>query len=157
MAKINARRKGAAGERELCDWLQQAFKLEIKPTRNLEQVRESDADVICNPFAFECKRVENLDLYKAWTQVVQAVSNKDAVSFGLEPVVAFRKNGGKWSFLIRGEHIGIEGSWIQLTEVAFKKWVPIFIAKSRSHDRQIQSNKFQLGINEAGRLEGFVV
>lgn len=138
MARINARAKGASGEREFCDWLFINFKLAVKPTRNIEQVRESDADIICSPFAFEVKRVEGLDLYSAWTQVIQAVNNKDARAFGLEPVVAYRENGKKWSFLIRGEHLGIEGSWIQLTEVAFKKWVPIFIA--RNNYERIQSS-----------------
>lgn len=147
MARINPRAKGASGEREFCDWLFINFKLAVKPKRNIEQVRGSDADVIYPPFAFEVKRVENLDLFDAWTQVINAVTNPNSFAFGLEPVVVFRQNGKRWEFLIRGEHIGIDGSYVRLTETAFKKWLPIFVSKWKiEHERRLQEQtRLELG------------
>lgn len=127
LARINSRAKGAAGEREFCAWLEKNFNLPEKPQRELGQARDSGADVVCYPFAFEVKRREKLDLLDWWAQVKRAVLNKNCSSFGLEPVVAFRQNKAKWEFLIAGEHIGIQGSWVRLTEVAFKKWVKSYL------------------------------
>lgn len=126
---INSRTKGASGEREFCDWLQKNFNLITKPTRELGQARDEGCDVILYPFAFEVKRRESLDLLSWWTQVKRAVNNQEGKCFGFEPVVAFRQNGFKWEFLIAGEHIGIEGGWIRLTELAFKKWVVNYLHK----------------------------
>ena len=70
---VNARSKGASGEREFCHWLTDNLGLEVIPERNLEQVRSGGAD-ICNvyPFIFEIKRVEVLDLKGWWIQVKEA-------------------------------------------------------------------------------------
>lgn len=127
MARINARKKGAAGERELCDWLAKNFELVSKPTRNLDQTREGGADVLCYPFAFEVKRVENLDVLSAWAQVKNAVGDKNGKAFNLEPVLAYRKNGEKWTFCIDAKHIGIDLGWVTLTEKAFIRWVKKFL------------------------------
>lgn len=126
---INSRAKGSSGEREMCSWLQKNFNLITKPERNLDQVRDSGADIICYPFAFEVKRCEKLDLLDWWSQVKRAVNDREGKAFGLEPVVAFRQNTMKWEFLIAGEHIGIDGSWCRLTEVAFIKWVNAYLKK----------------------------
>lgn len=121
--RINARAKGATGERELCDWLQNSFNLELKPKRNLEQVRNSGADIIYPPFAFEVKRVENLNVLNAWHQIKRAVSEPKSEAFGLIPVLAYRKNRQPWSFVISGEYLGLTGNYITLTELGFKNWV----------------------------------
>lgn len=127
MPKINSRAKGASGERELAEWLQHHFSLENKPQRNIEQVRVGGVDLIVDPFAFECKRVEKLDLLSWWSQVKRAVEDEKDLAFGLEPVVAFRQNKNNWEFLIDGSHVGIKGSFVRLTTVAFKKWVKSYI------------------------------
>lgn len=127
MAKINARAKGASGEREFCDWLHSTFQLDAKPTRNLDQVRDSGADVICEPFAFEVKRCEVLSHLDWWGQVQRAVNNKTGKAFGLEPVVVFRQNGKRWNFMIDSKYIGIPGGWIILTELVFTKWAKNFV------------------------------
>lgn len=129
MARINARSKGAAGERELAEWLFYAFKLKEKPQRNIEQVRSGGADLIVPPFAFECKRVENLNLINWWSQVTAAVK-EPGPAFGLEPVVAFRQNRQKWEFLISASHIGVDTGFIRLSEACFKKWVPVYIERN---------------------------
>lgn len=129
MAKINARAKGASGEREFCDWLQTTFKLDDKPTRNLDQVRDSGADVICHPFAFEVKRCEVLNHLDWWAQVNRAVNNKAGKAFGLEPVVAFRQNSKRWQFMISSKHLyyAQDSGWIILSELMFRKWALQFV------------------------------
>lgn len=123
MPKINARSKGARGEREFCEWLKDTFKLEELPKRDLSQSRDSGADVNFRPFAFEVKRRESLDLYDWWSQVVFATRNKDCESFGLIPIVAFRQNGAKWEFLISAEFIGLQNGYVRLDEFTFIRWV----------------------------------
>lgn len=140
MPKINARTKGASGEREFCDWLQDTFALDKKPTRNLDQVRDSGADVICNPFAFEVKRCEKLALLDWWGQVNRAVKNIDGKAFGLEPVVAFRQNGLRWQFMISSKHLAMpdDSGWIILSELMFKKWAMKFVLNHNIQQQQMK-------------------
>lgn len=138
MAKINSRTKGATGERELCDWLFENFQLSEKPTRNLDQVRDSGADVICNPFAFEVKRRETLDYISWWGQIKRAVENKNGKAFGLEPVVAFRQNGYKWQFMISARHLGILDGWIVLSERVFKIWALRFVENHKLNQQRLR-------------------
>jgi hypothetical protein len=120
LSRINGRRKGAAGEREFCDWLQNHLKLKEKPTRNLEQTRNGGADILgVKPFVFEVKRVEKLALRKWWIQVKKA-SEHDVTNI---PVVAFRQNGKPWSFLISAIYIGLDAGYMRLEEVEFKRWI----------------------------------
>lgn len=116
--KINARSKGASGEREACKWLFTHTEIQDLPERNLDQVRNGGSDIELPPFCFEVKRVENLDLLKAWIQCKTA-----AESNFLEPVVMFRKNRKPWSFLISARHIGCGMGYILLDERTFKFWV----------------------------------
>lgn len=118
MSRINSRAKGAAGEREFCNWLFKSFpEIVDKPQRNLEQVRSGGSDIIVPPFCFEVKRVENLDLQLAWKQCKKAARDLD-----LEPVVAHRRNRHPWSFLVSASHIGCDVGYIQLTESVFISW-----------------------------------
>lgn len=139
MTRINSRTKGATGERELCDWLQKTFNLEEKPTRNLDQVRDSGCDVICQPFAFEVKRCEKLDCLAWWGQIKRAVENKNGKAFGLEPVVVFRQNGNKWQFMISAKYIGVDNGWIILSELVFKKWALDFVERYK-HEQKLRLN-----------------
>ena len=135
MTRINSRAKGASGEREFCQWLKESLILSFLPERNLEQVRSGGSDVInVEPFFFEVKRVENLDLFKAWSQVVNSArSNAQRKGTarngtliyetgGVLPVVAFRQNKADWEFLITAEVIGVESGYVRLTELCFKRW-----------------------------------
>lgn len=119
MAKINSRAKGANGEREFCKWLAKNFNVEL-PERNLEQVRHGGADIIdIEPFFFEVKRVENIDLYSWWNQVRLSVKSSP---FEKIPVVAFRQNRSPWEFLISAECIGSKRGFVRLQENVFIKW-----------------------------------
>ncbi len=127
MGKINARAKGAAGERELAKWLHRNFRLDVIPTRNLEQVRSGGSDIIdFYPFFFECKRVESLDLQSWWNQVLFTVRKceyQDPI-----PVVAFRQNRKPWEFLVSATHIGLNKGFIRLREKEFVGFGEIAIA-----------------------------
>lgn len=119
MPKINARSKGAAGEREFCVWLKNELKLDFLPTRNLEQVREGGADIMTvPPFAFEVKRCQGLAFRDWWRQVSIACVDTDRV-----PVVAYRQNGKKWKFLLSAKLIGLPVGFIQLEEIEGRKWL----------------------------------
>jgi hypothetical protein len=86
---INSRQKGAAGERELSHLLQKYGY----DTRRGQQYCGSngDADVVGLPnIHIECKRVENLNLYKAMEQA------KSDAKDGEIPTVMHRKNRHKW-------------------------------------------------------------
>jgi len=121
---VNARSKGARGEREFCNWLKDALDLSFLPTRNLEQVRSGGADVLdIPPFIFEVKRVEKPNKRKWWLQVKAACQSGDV------PVVAYRKNRQPWRFLISAAVIGLEHGFIQLEEMEFKQWIKQFIGK----------------------------
>ena len=118
MRRINARSKGASGERELARWLKDNLRLNDLPQRNLEQVRSGGSDIIdVYPFFFECKRVENLDLLSWWIQVKHETKKSGAI-----PVVAFRQNHKTWEFLISAEYIGIELGFLRLDDRLFIKW-----------------------------------
>lgn len=134
MARINARTKGASGEREFCDYLHTTFALEEKPCRDLEQSRSGGADVICPPFAFEVKRRETLDLSGWWLQISQAVKNKNCSAFGLVPVVAYRQNRKPWEFLIGMEHL-IPGSsgFVHVSKTNFERWVKFYLSRIEVH------------------------
>jgi len=114
---LNARNKGASGERELARWLHTNMKLDKLPERNLEQVRHGGSDLLVYPFFFECKRVECLDLRSWWIQVKTEAEKEDAI-----PVVAFRQNRKQWEFLISASHIGLDKSFVRLNHDVFLLW-----------------------------------
>lgn len=137
---INARTKGATGERQFCKWLEKNFELDFLPQRNLEQVRSGGHDVYVDPFIFEVKRVEKLQLQSWWLQIIKA-SEKIEHSI---PVVAFRQNGNKWSFLISAQIIGVKGGFIQLTEKTFIYWAKQHLVADPGQDTLplVNVNKF---------------
>jgi len=115
---LNARTKGASGEREFCRWLEQNFNLPVDAERNLEQVRKGGADILVPPFSFEIKRHETLSLLSWWIQAKSA-----AEKVGLTPIVAFRQNRKPWEFLISARNIGCQKGFIRLNEKVFKDWM----------------------------------
>lgn len=114
---LNALAKGKSGEREFCKWLEANFTLPVQAQRNLEQWRTGGTDVIVEPFAFEVKRRESLDLLSWWIQ-----SKSAADKLNLEPIVAFRQNRKPWEFLISAKHIGCGMGFVRLDERTFKIW-----------------------------------
>lgn len=95
---MNSREKGARGERELAARLR---FLGIDARRGQQYSgANGDADVIGLPgIHIECKRVERLNLEKAFDQ-----SKRDAARIGDIPTVMHRKNGGEWLVTMSLEH-----------------------------------------------------
>jgi hypothetical protein len=119
---VNARAKGASGEREFCKWISDSLDLEHTPTRNLEQVRSGGADILgVDPFVFEIKRVERVNRKKWWLQV------KAAAEPGSIPVVAYRQNRKPWEFLIPASCIGLTYGYIVLEEKEFTAWARLVL------------------------------
>lgn len=95
---MNSKDKGARGERELAARLR---FLGIDARRGQQYSgANGDADVIGLPgIHIECKRVERLNLEKAYDQ-----SKRDAARVGDIPTVMHRKNGGEWLVTMSLEH-----------------------------------------------------
>ena len=95
---MNSKDKGARGERELAARLR---FLGIDARRGQQYSgANGDADVIGLPgIHIECKRVERLNLEKAYDQ-----SKRDAARVGDIPTVMHRKNGGEWLVTLSLEH-----------------------------------------------------
>jgi len=113
MAGKSSRNKGLGGERELVNILKDQLGdvvQEIK--RNLNQTRDAGADIIIQNYVIEVKRQENISIMKWFKQA------EDSCSAGQIPIVAFRKNGGKW-----------------LVALALEDWIP--------HMRELLSQKSQ--------------
>ena len=88
--KINSRQKGKVGERELARFLRDAG---FKECRRGEQYcgANGDADVVGLPgIHIECKRVEKLNLQKAYQQACNDAKEDET------PAVFHRKNGEEW-------------------------------------------------------------
>ncbi len=116
---INARAKGAAGEREFCQWLEKNLGLGYRPERNLEQVRNGGYDVKVGDFVFEVKRCQVISEKNWWVQVKTACEEIN----GAIPIVAYRQNRKKWNFLISAQNIGLDLGYIRLTEPIFLEWI----------------------------------
>jgi len=87
-----SRRKGATGERELIgllrDWLGDLPGL----CRNLDQVRDGGCDIRLPGYAVEVNRAERF--LSRWLEQAETQSDGDV------PVVAWRRNGGRWRCLV---------------------------------------------------------
>lgn len=90
MGKINSRRKGAEGERELAEFLRERG-VDARRGQQFSGGTESPDVVHDIPgLHIECKRVESLELYKALEQ-----AGRDA-GFDKAPVVFHRRNKKPW-------------------------------------------------------------
>lgn len=87
-----SRRKGAAGERELIGLLRDQLGDRPELRRNLDQCRDGGADCRVAGHAIEVKRAERF--LSAWLDQAEAQAGDDI------PVVAWRRNGGRWRFLV---------------------------------------------------------
>ena len=87
---INSKKKGAEGERELARILKTRYGFECRRSQQFCG-KNGDADIVGLPFIHcEVKRVEALNIDKAWEQ---AHSDRKA---GRIPAVFHRKNNKKW-------------------------------------------------------------
>jgi hypothetical protein len=120
---INARSKGAGGERELIGYLQATVDKivgvgTIKLERNLEQVRSGGVDVVGIPWlSAEIKRCEKLELNKWWTKLV-GLTTKEQV-----PVLFFRRNNEAWSVRVQIRIPMTDGRWVKsVATVSLEDW-----------------------------------
>lgn len=91
---MNSRQKGARGERELAELLR-AYGYDARRGQQYSGAN-GDADVTgIDGFHIECKRVEQLNIYKAMEQ-----SERDARE-GEIPIVCHRKDRKGWLVTIR--------------------------------------------------------
>lgn len=90
MAKVGARsrRKGSAGELEVCHLLRDTLGVDAR--RNLTQTREGGADIIVGPYNLEVKRRKSIAVYEWIEQAERSCEG------GQRPVVVFRADGKKW-------------------------------------------------------------
>lgn len=89
--RINSRAKGAAGERELANWLKERG-LDARRGQQFSGGTDSP-DVVCptlDGFHIECKRVEAGNLY---TWLAQAIKDAGATKI---PLVIHRRNKKDW-------------------------------------------------------------
>lgn len=112
--KINSRRKGAAGERELANKLKDCGY----EARRGQQFcgKNGDADVLGIPgIHIECKRVEKLNLEKAMNQSINDARE------GEIPTVFHRKNRMEWLVTLRMKDFMTLIKFIDLEEVEWQK------------------------------------
>lgn len=97
---LNAKTKGATGEREAAFLLQKwasEVGFTIDPERNLEQTRGGGFDLNGVPgLAVEVKRVEKANVDAWWRQCT-----RQAAAESLIPFLMWRQNRRKWAFRVR--------------------------------------------------------
>lgn len=101
---IDVRAKGQRGEREIVHLLQEIMdtahgnvgstKIPLI-SRNLEQTRDGGYDIGIYEYCVEVKRVEKPNLTAFWKQACKQAARVEGV-----PVLAWRLNGGSWTFKI---------------------------------------------------------
>lgn len=109
--KINSKRKGAEGERELSKKLREYGY----DTRRGQQYcgANGDADVVgLNGIHIECKRVQNLNLYNAMTHAKSDIKEPLPFQEANLPTVFHRKNNSEWLVTMTLD------DWIQL----YREW-----------------------------------
>lgn len=96
---MNSKRKGSAGERELCALLQQTGLAYRNDQRYVGGVDNPDIALQANgqTFHVECKRTEKLSLYEAYEQ-----AERDANGHAV-PVVMHRRSRKPWLCVMRLE------------------------------------------------------
>lgn len=112
--KINSRTKGKVGELELSKELNRLFGLDC---RRGQQFSGANGDADCVGFPglhIECKRVENLNIYKAIEQASSDATGV-AVSDNKIPVVFHRKNRKPWLVTVELDMLKCFVSQVYLT------------------------------------------
>lgn len=94
------RTKGAAGEREWCEYLRSHG---FDAQRLLGQARDGGGDVPCPPVLYEVKRYRHIAVRKFLDQAVKSVLSYHGGACDL-PVVAMREDGRTdWMILLRAD------------------------------------------------------
>lgn len=88
--RVNSRAKGAIGERELAALLRSLGCGDAKRGQQRSGLEQADVVDAGLGVHFECKRVEQLNVWRAFEQ-----AQRDAPA-GTVPVVAMRRNRGPW-------------------------------------------------------------
>lgn len=100
-------RKGKVGEREWCAWLREHLDAETISRGNQGVGGHADPDVRgLVGWWCEVKRVEKFSVWKALAKVLADVDMayaKAASNHRDKPMVAFRRNRGKWWVILRAE------------------------------------------------------
>jgi Holliday junction resolvase len=99
---LNSRTKGKVGERELRDKIREHGFDAFRGQQYCGLRGNGDVVSPELPVHWECKRVQNLNVYKAYEQAINDSSN----SINPYPVVAHRRNGDKrWLATIDLDHL----------------------------------------------------
>lgn len=94
---VNSKQKGKRGEREFAKWLRDNWDVEARRGQQFKGTSDSpDVVTSLKGIHFEVKRTQSLSIYKALEQAEQ-----DAGLF--HPIVAHRKNGKQWVFILNAE------------------------------------------------------
>jgi Holliday junction resolvase len=96
--KINSRRKGAEGERELANRLSELGRSARRTAQRQGNAEDGAADVLTDVpgLHLECKRVARIGVARYYDQAV-----RDAAKTGRTfPVVAMRENRGDWLIML---------------------------------------------------------
>ena len=105
---VNSRNKGAAGERELANYLKEKG---FPASRGQQHAGGSDSpDVRCDALSFlhpEVKRTERFRLYPALEQAINDAGE------GQTPVVIHRQNGKGWVAVLRLDDFLELFSWLK--------------------------------------------
>lgn len=93
---VSQRRKGAAGEREVCSLIAENWG--IRAERNLDQVRDGGCDIPVPPYRIEVKRRARIGgIYDWYAQAERSCAD------GGRPVVFFRADGKRWMVAMSAE------------------------------------------------------
>lgn len=126
---VNARNKGAAGEREFIGIIAPIVTNACKATgtagiilsRNFAQsaVGGCDMDSLAHlGFMFEVKRHETLSINTWWKQIQKAVHGRNCW-----PVLAYRQNRQPWTFVVDCGTLGIEAQGrVFMEQEVFAAW-----------------------------------
>ena len=89
---MNSRRKGANGEREVCEILNQELGWAVK--RNLSQSRDGGWDIEIAQFRIEVKRRKKLMVHEFMEQASKSAGEAT-------PVVLMRADGEEWLLMMK--------------------------------------------------------
>jgi Holliday junction resolvase len=89
---MNSRRKGAGGEREVCEILNQELGWAVK--RNLAQTRDGGYDIEIAQFRIEVKRRKKLMVHEFMEQASKSAGEAT-------PVVLMRADGEEWLLMMK--------------------------------------------------------
>ena len=98
---MNARQKGAAGEREFRDQLRNAGYMSARRGQQFSGGSDSP-DVVCEELSWihwEVKRVESLNIHNAIAQAIRDAGTEKT------PIVAHRRNRGEWLATLKLEDL----------------------------------------------------